>query len=124
MRRFGLILSVAVLATLLVSIATLTAGAQTTGSTSVSQGTFTGAEPSEAVRSAALSDVAEEENLPDYSQVVDNSQSGRFEAPGWKRGGSDSWAHRGDYVSAGAATSDARFKLRTPTDGDYALYAW
>ena len=38
--------------------------------------------------------------------------------------GSDVWAHGGEYVSAGASTSDARFKLKTPTSGDYALYAW
>ena len=125
MRRLSLITLVAVLATVLVSIATLTAGAQTTDSTSqlsVSQGTVTGANPSE--RRAAARDMAEEESLPDYSQVVDNTHSRRFDAPGWKRGGSDVWAHKGNYVSAGASTSDARFKLKTPTDGDYALYAW
>ena len=124
MRRLGLVILVAVLATLLVSIATFTAGAQTTSSTSVSQGTFTGAAPSDAERRAATVDMAEEESLPDYSQVVDNSHSDRFDAPGWKLGGSDVWAHGGDYASSGASTSDARFKLKTPTDGDYALYAW
>ena len=127
MRPLGLIISVAVLAGLFVSIATLTAGAQTTGSTSqhsVSQGTVTGANPSSAMSRAAARDMAEEESLPDYSQVVDNTQSSRFDAPGWKRGGSDVWAHGGEYVSAGASNSDARFKLRTPTSGDYALYAW
>ena len=127
MRRLGLIILVAVLATLLVSIATFTAGAQTTNSTSqlsVSQGTFTGAAPSDAERRAATLDMAEEESLPEYSQVVDNSHSWRFDAPGWKLGGSDVWAHGGNYASAGASTSDARFKLKTPTDGDYALYAW
>src|SRR5215211_1198028 len=41
-----------------------------------------------------------------------------------RRGGSDVWAHGGEYVSAGASISDARFKLKTPTSGDYALYAW
>jgi cell wall-associated NlpC family hydrolase len=54
----------------------------------------------------------------------DDSVTGCFDAPGWKRDGSDIWAHRGTYASAGASTSDARFKLETPTDGDYALYAW
>jgi len=68
--------------------------------------------------------MAEEESLADYSQVVDNNQSWRFEAPGWNRVGSDMWAHGGNYVVAGDSASDARFKLRTPTDGDYALYAW
>ncbi len=125
MRRLGLIILVAVLATLLVSIATVAAGAKTTASPSqlsVSQGTATGANPSE--RRAAARDMAEEEKLPNYSQVVDNTHSSRFDAPGWKRGGSDVWAHGGNYVSARASTGDARFKLRTPTDGDYALYAW
>jgi cell wall-associated NlpC family hydrolase len=127
MLRLGLITSVAVLAALFISIATLTAGAQTTESTSqpsVSQGTVTGANPSKAERRAAMSDMTEEENLPDYSQVVDNTNSRRFDAPGWMRGGSDVWAHGGKYVSAGASNSDARFKLKTPTSGDYALYAW
>src|SRR3712207_2345589 len=108
-------------------MAALTAGAQTAGSTSgpsVSQGTVTGADPSKAERRAARSDMAEEETLPDYSQVVDSTHARRFEAPGWKRGGSDVWAHGGNYVSAGASESDARFKLKTPTSGDYALYAW
>ena len=126
MRRLGLIISVAGLATLLISIATLAAGAQTTDSTSqlsVSQGTYTGA-VSQSELSAVRRDLAQEENLPDYSQVVDNANSSRFDAPGWKRGGSDSWAHGGNFASAGTSTSDARFKLRTPTDGDYALYAW
>jgi hypothetical protein len=125
MRRLGLIVSLAVLAALFISIATLTAGAQTTSSTSqpsVSQGTATGANPSE--RRAAKRDIVEEETLPNYSQVVDSTNSLRFDAPGWNRGGSDVWAHGGKYVSAGSSTSDARFKLKTPTAGDYALYAW
>jgi cell wall-associated NlpC family hydrolase len=125
MHRLGLIILVAVLAALFISIAALTAGAKTTDSTpqpSVSQGTVTGANPSE--RRAAKSDIAEEETLPDYSQVVDSTHPRRFEAPGWKRSGSDVWAHGGEYVSAGASTSDARFKLKTPTSSDYALYAW
>jgi cell wall-associated NlpC family hydrolase len=127
MRRLGLIISLAVLAAFLVSMATLSAGAQTQGRTSssqrsVSQGTVTGADPSE--RRAAKSDMAEEERLPDYSQVVDSTNSLRFDAPGWNRGGSDVWAHGGEYVWAGSSTSDARFKLKTPTSGDYALYAW
>src|SRR5215217_7121538 len=115
MRRLGLITLVAVLAALFISIASLTAGAQTTNSTSqpsVSQGTATGVNPSKAERLAAKSDMAEEETLPDYSQVVDSTHSRRFEAPGWKRGGSDVWAHGGEYVSAGASTSDARFKMK------------
>jgi hypothetical protein len=108
MRRLGLILSVAVLATFLISIATLSAAAQTRKSGDISlaplprlwgsQGTVTGANPSMAERRAAQSDMAEEETLPDYSQVVDSTNSRRFEAPGWNRGGSDVWAHGGKYV--------------------------
>jgi cell wall-associated NlpC family hydrolase len=127
MHRLGLLISVAVLAALFVSIASLTAGAQTTHETSssgssVSQGTLTGATPSE--QRAASSDMAEEESLPEYSQVVDSTNSRRFQAPGWKRTGSDLWAHGGEYVSAGSSKSEARFKLKSPTAGDYALYAW
>jgi len=87
MDRLGLITSVAVLAALFISMATLTAGAQTTHSASqpsLSQGTVTRASPSE--RRAAKRDIAEEESLPDYSQAVDSTNFRRFEAPGWKRG--------------------------------------
>src|SRR5919106_763554 len=127
MHRLGLISSLVVLAALFVSIATLTAGAQTADSTSqssVSQGTVTGADPSKAERRAAKIDMAEEETLPEYSQVVDSTHPSRFDAPGWKQAGRDVWAHGGRYVTAGTSNSDARFKLRTPTSGDYALYAW
>ena len=87
MRRLGFILSLVILVALFVSIATLTAGAQTTDSTSrpsVSQGTVTGADPSEAERRAAKSDMVEEETLPDYSQVVDSTHPGASK----RRGGS------------------------------------
>src|SRR5919107_749248 len=127
MHRLGLISSLVVLAALFVSIATLTAGAQTADSTSqssVSQGTVTGADPSKAERRAAKIDMAEEETLPEYSQVVDSTHPSRFDAPGWKQAGRDVWAHGGRYVTAGTSNSDARFKLGTPTSGDYALYAW
>ena len=127
MHRLGLISSLVVLAALFVSVASLTAGAQTADGTSrpsVSQGTATGANPSKAERRAARSDMAEEEALPDYSQVVDSAHARRFEALGWERGGSDVWAHGGEYISAGASESDARFKLKVPTNGDYAIYAW
>ena len=135
MRRTGLVVSVAVLATFLVSVATLTAAAQTNTADSgaqaessgpaLSQGTVTGA--SRAELRAIHQDVAQEERLSDYSQVVDNANSGRFDAQGWKRGGIDGLAHGGDFVSAGSDTAgagDARFKLKVPTKGDYALYAW
>jgi cell wall-associated NlpC family hydrolase len=133
MRRIGLVVSVAILATFLVSVVTLTAAAQTNTANSgaqaessgppLSQGTVTGA--SRAELRAIHQDVAQEEQLPDYSQVVDNANSGRFDAQGWKRGGIDGLAHGGGFVSAGPDTAgDARFKLKVPTKGDYALYAW
>ena len=137
MRRIGLVVSVAVLATFLVSVATITAGAQTdttkydaqaepSGSDlPISQGTVTGA--SRAELRAIHQDVAQEERLPDYSQVVDNANSGRFDAQGWNGGGMDGLAHGGGFASAGPDTvgaGDARFKLKVPTQGDYALYAW
>src|SRR5215203_5201927 len=135
MRRIGMVVSVAVLATFLVSVVTLTAAAQTNTANSgaqaessgppLSQGTVTGA--SRAELRAIHQDVAQEEQLPDYSQVVDNANSWRFDAQGWRRGGIDGLAHGGGFVSAGSDTSgagDARFKLKVPTEGDYALYAW
>jgi cell wall-associated NlpC family hydrolase len=127
MRRLSLIIPVAALAALFVSIATLTAGAKTThgkSQASVSQGTATGVNPTKAERRAAKVDMAEEETLPEYSQVVDSTHASRFDAPGWKQAVRNVWAHGGRYVTAGTSNSDARFKLRTPTSGDYALYAW
>src|SRR5215204_5763906 len=83
MHRLGSITLVAVLAALFISIATLTAGAQTTHNASqpsVSQATVTGASPSE--RRAVKREMLEEEALPDYSQVVNSTNSRGFEAPG------------------------------------------
>jgi NlpC/P60 family len=128
MRRIGLVVSVAVLATFLVSVATLTATAQSGAQAepsgqALSQGTVTGATPAQL--RTIRQDVAQEERLPDYSQVVDNANSGRFYAQGWTWSGKDGLAHGGDFVSAGPdAAGDARFKLNVPTKGDYALYAW
>ena len=115
----------------LVFVATISAGAQTTGdgstasergSTRLSQGTVTGASRSEL--DAVRRDVAEEERLPDYSQVVDDTSDRRFDASGWKEGLTDGLAHGGSYATSVAGAGDARFKLKVPTSGDYALYAW
>ena len=82
---------------------------------------------------AARADVAEEERLPDYSQVVDNNTDrGRFSAPGWEEQSGDQGtgegqvSHGGDYVYAGSdsGVSPARFKVRIPTSNDYTVYAW
>jgi cell wall-associated NlpC family hydrolase len=80
---------------------------------------------------AARADVAEEERLPDYSQVVDNNTTrGRFSAPGWeeKSGnqgtGVGQVSHGGDYAYADSGAGPARFKVRIPTSNDYTVYAW
>jgi hypothetical protein len=44
--------------------------------------------------------VAEEEQLPDYSRVVDDTSGRRFEASGWKKGATDSLAHGGSYATS------------------------
>ena len=120
-----------VAAVCLVFVATMSAGAQTTGdgstvsgagSTQVSQGSVTGASPSEL--DAVRQDVAEEEQLPDYSRVVDNTSGRRFDAAGWKKGATDGLAHGGSYTTSAAGAGDARFKLKVPTSNDYAVYAW
>jgi cell wall-associated NlpC family hydrolase len=75
---------------------------------------------------AARADLAEEERLPDYSQVVDNSTKGRFVAPGWSHVSGDDDSHGADYAVARAG-SDARsatFRVKIPTNNDYAVYAW
>ena len=94
----------------------------------ISQGSAMGA--SSAQLAAVRADVAEEESLPDYSQVVDNDTGGRFSAPGWQErsGGSGEIvgqvSHGGSYVSSGSGGQPARFKVRIPTSSDYTVYAW
>ena len=131
MRRLILIVSAGCIALVLVSITTLAAGARTSGDglsasggapTGISQGTVTGA--SQSRLDAVRRDLAEEERLPDYSQVVDNTTAGRFAAAGWKTGGTDDLAHGGSYAASTAGAKDARFKLKVPTSSDYAVYAW
>lgn len=134
MHRIQVVFAATGLAAFLVFAATISAGAQTTGGGSsaseagterASQGTVTGASRSEL--DAIGRDVAEEERLPDYSQVVDNTSADRFSAPWWKKGATDGLAHGGSFAASGEEgldAGDARFKLRVPTSGDYALYAW
>jgi cell wall-associated NlpC family hydrolase len=131
MREIRIVFAGAALAACLVFVATMSAGAQTTGdgstasgagSTQVSQGTVTGASPAEL--DAVRQDVAEEEQLPDYSRVVDNTSGRRFDAAGWKKGATDGLAHGGSYATSAAGAGDARFKLKVPTSNDYAVYAW
>jgi hypothetical protein len=131
MHRVQVVFAAAGLAAFLIFVATISAGAQTTGdgsstpeagTTRISQGTVTGASQSEL--DAVHQDVAEEEQLPDYSQVVDDTSDPRFDASGWKEGLTDGLAHGGSYAASVAGAGDARFKLKVPTSGDYALFAW
>jgi cell wall-associated NlpC family hydrolase len=92
----------------------------------ISQGSALGA--SSAELAAVRADVAEEEGLPDYTQVVDNDTGGRFSAPGWQAGtdgsGVGQVSHGGSYVSSGSGEQPARFKVKIPTSNDYTVYAW
>ena len=93
------------------------------GTDFVSQGSGTG-DTQEA--RAAQADLAEEERLPDYSQVVENTTRGRFVAPGWEHISGDDSSHGADYAvaRAGSDAKMATFKVKIPTTNDYALYAW
>jgi hypothetical protein len=131
MHRVQVVFAAAGLAVFLVFVATISAGAQMTGegmstsergSTRPSQGTVTGA--SQAQLDTVRRDLAEEERLPDYSQVVGDTSEQRFDASGWKKGATDGLAHGGSYATSVAGGGNARFKLKVPTPGDYALYAW
>jgi cell wall-associated NlpC family hydrolase len=92
----------------------------------ISQGSAIGA--SSAELAAVRADVAEEEALPDYSQVVDNDTGGLFSAPGWKKGtdgsGGGQVSHGGSYVRSGSAGEPASFRVTIPTNSDYTVYAW
>ena len=131
MREIRVVIAAVGLATFLVFVAIVSAGAQTTGdrpsasdtdAARLSQGTATGASRDEL--DAVRQDVAEEEQLPDYSEVVGDTSEGRFDASGWKKGATDELALGGSYASSTAGAGAARFKLKVPTRGDYALYAW
>ena len=149
MRRMVSIVIALFAAVLVVSLSTLSAQAQSAEQYEASDGTETqqntsddtapdesasGADPiwqgvvageqSLADAQAARDDLSEEERLPAYSQVVDNTTKGAFVAPGWKvqRGSS---GHGGSFVVAeGAKAKPARFAVKIPTNNDYAVYAW
>jgi cell wall-associated NlpC family hydrolase len=146
-RRLVVVISAVFTATFLVSIAALSAqaepadrqyepsdGSETSVDTSdtsgtsgegsfVSQGSAGGDTP-EAL--AAQADLAEEDRLPDYSQVVDNSTRGRFVAPGWEHISGNDGSHGADYAvaRAGSGAKKATFRVKVPTNNDYAVYAW
>jgi cell wall-associated NlpC family hydrolase len=96
-------------------------GASSFSDDSVSQGSTVDPESPAAV--AAQEDLAEEERLPDYSQVVDNTTKGAFRAPDWKieRG---SLSYEGSFAAAEGARASARFEVKIPTTNDYSVYAW
>ncbi len=93
------------------------------GADFVSQGSAGGDTPE---ARAARRDLAEEERLPDYSQVVDNSTRGRFFAPGWEHVSGDDGSHGADHAvaRAGSDAKKATFRVKIPTNNDYAVYAW
>jgi cell wall-associated NlpC family hydrolase len=86
-----------------------------------------GAEP-EAVSQGSIAthtqvDVSEGPS-PGYSQVVDNADEGRFDAPSWEvRSGGEHYAE--DYAHAGPSgeVSPARFRVDVPESGQYTVYA-
>lgn len=95
----------------------------------VSQGSALEADSSAVI--AARADVAEEERLPDYSQVVDNNTDrGRFSAPKWEEQSGErvnkesQVSYGGDYVYTGPGVGPARFTVKIPTSNDYTVYAW
>ena len=93
------------------------------GTDFVSQGSGSGDTPE---ARAAQADLAEEERLPDYSQIVENSTRGRFVAPGWEHISGDDSSHGADYAvaRAGSDAKNATFRVKIPTTNDYAVYAW
>ena len=145
MRRLILIISAGCIGLGLVAATALSAVAETSGQQSgdpsakntstydveaqaafISQGSAIGANSAELA--AVRADVAEEEALPDYSQVVDNDTEGRFSAPGWREGtdgsGVGQVSYGGSYVRSGPDGQPARFQVNIPTSHDYTVYAW
>ncbi len=96
-------------------------GASSSSDGFVSQGSAVDPDSPEAI--AAQEDLAEEEGLPAYSQIVDNTTKDAFRAPGWKvkRG---SLSHGGSFVAAEEAGAPARFGVKIPSSNDYSVYAW
>ena len=95
-------------------------GASLSQEGSISQGSAADPNSSEVV--AAREDLAEEEHLPGYHQIVDNTTKGAFRATGWKeeRG---SLSYEGSFVVAEGRQA-ARFSVKIPTTSDYSVYAW
>ena len=61
---------------------------------------------------------------PGYSQVVDNANEGRFEAPGWGvASGGEHYAEDYVYLGPSGEAASARFELDIPESGQYTVYA-
>ncbi len=68
-------------------------------------------------------------DTPDYSQVVDNTSSGAFEAPGWRSSGQGKDIHGKNYQTrdsspAGEASGVAKYEFEIPTTDVYTIFAW
>lgn len=58
-----------------------------------------------------------------YTQVVDDTTRGRFSASGWKREKATGAYGRNLHEATRPQSPDARFKVKVPADGYYTLYA-
>jgi cell wall-associated NlpC family hydrolase len=132
MRRFTLAISAVFMTAVVASFVLLLTGAGTTSQaraaesqdttapledSSVSQGSLPGVNAPPEVFAAMESQ--------DYSQVVDNASSERFDAPGWQTEASLQGYYGANYsVNASEITGPARFKVNIPADDYYSVYAW
>ncbi len=66
------------------------------------------------------------EHFSPYSQVIDNSASHRFRAPGWVTRASKPDGYRKDYrlANPSKAVKPARFRMKIPATDTYSVYAW
>lgn len=66
------------------------------------------------------------EKFPEYSQVVDNSQKRRFEAPGWDTESGKSRSYDKNYrtIESSEKKRSARYKVKIPATDVYSVFAW
>jgi cell wall-associated NlpC family hydrolase len=131
-RRLILVIFAGCFALGLISSTTFSANAETSpqlqGDGFISQGSVVDSDSPELA--AVRADIAEEESLPDYSQVVDNENVGRFSAPRWEKRSDvqgvspGQLSYGGNFVSSDSGGSPARFTVGIPTSHDYTVYAW
>ena len=86
-----------------------------------------GAEPEVVSQGSIATHVQEEVSegpSPGYSQVVDNADEGRFEAPGWGvASGGEHYAGDYAYLGPSGEAAPARFEVDVPESGQYTVYA-